>query len=81
MFTLNPASAPDCKSHSMFPGSTMLIRNPGPVKAQSLRKLKQEGCTREENKAKLLSPPGGEDIHAYVRLTPFAVHLKLAQYC
>lgn len=50
MFTLNPATAPDCKSDSMFPGSkyAMLIRNPGPVKAQSLRKLKQEYYTREE---------------------------------
>lgn len=41
MFTLKPALAPDCRSDSMFPGSkyAMLIKNPGPVKAQSLRKL------------------------------------------
>lgn len=39
--TLKPALAPDCRSDSMFPGSkyAMLIKNPGPVKAQSLRKL------------------------------------------
>lgn len=39
--TLNPATAPACRSDSMFPGSrkAMLMRKPGPVKAHSFRKL------------------------------------------
>lgn len=41
LITLNPATAPACRSDSMFPGSrkAMLMRKPGPVKAHSFRKL------------------------------------------
>ena len=28
-----------------------------------------------------ISPTGGEWIHVYVCLSPFAVHLKLSQHC
>lgn len=48
--TLKPALDPDCRSDSMFPGSryAMLMRNPGPVKAQSFRKLKAYQGTETE---------------------------------
>lgn len=42
VLTWKPATAPHCRSDSMFPGSrkAMLMRKPGPVNAQSFLKLK-----------------------------------------